>query len=593
MAQISPGALSRGHEALDGVASCTSCHERGAEIGSSKCLSCHGEIAFLLGKNHGMHARVANRACNECHKEHLGRDASITRFSPSSFDHKSTGFELSGKHAGLDCAKCHEQPSLRVERSAVPKMATRKTFLGLRSDCSSCHRDRHDKTAGADCRQCHTTSGWAPIRGFDHSRTKFVLTGKHESVLCAKCHESFSVTPRPAALVFTVDAFADCAPCHRSPHKPEFSRNRLCRDCHATEGWRATKGFDHTATKFPLVGRHIPVACEKCHAGMKNRKEGTPADFTTRPFDDCRSCHTSPHPASLNQSSCSTCHTPASWQSVRNTAFDHGLTGFPLKGKHASTACNDCHQSEKAKSLAVRYRSRQQCATCHEDYHQGIFGTRYKDCAQCHNEDGFRPSTFGSSDHALLRFSLSGAHGAVVCRECHAKKNGGTVFSFASLQCVTCHEDIHKGAFHKIMGTDGCVTCHTPVAWNRILFDHQRTEFPLLGKHLAVACGECHKQSGGRTTYLGTTQECASCHKDPHMKQFAQNGAGRCESCHTPRSWRMLIFDHESQSSFRLTGAHSKVPCGACHKSEKTPQGSFVRFKPLVQTCEGCHKGSR
>ncbi len=592
LAQISPGPLSRGHEVLEGVTNCTSCHERGAEIGKSKCLSCHTEIGYLLEKKHGMHARSAGTACNDCHKEHLGVDASITRFVTSSFGHKETGFDLSGKHSGLDCSKCHDPREFRVERGALPK-SSRKTFLGLRSACASCHADRHNNTVGVDCQNCHATSGWTPVRNFEHSKTEFPLTGKHEILVCSQCHETLKVSPRPAAIMFTVNAFTDCTPCHRSPHKPEFSRNRLCSDCHSTEGWKSAKGFDHNVTLFPLVGRHVSVSCEKCHTGMKSGGAGKPTDFSTKPFADCRSCHKSPHNESLNRNSCSSCHTPVNWKSVHNRSFDHSQTDFPLRGKHVSVVCEECHQSDQSKSFAVQYRGFQRCATCHRDYHDGAFGKRYNDCSECHKESGFTPSTYTPADHARGRFPLTGAHGAVLCRECHTKTGTTTRFVFESLQCISCHSDHHKGIFQKLMGDDGCAKCHTSAAWNKILFDHQRTKLPLEGKHLTIACDQCHKLADGSTRYVGTPADCASCHPDPHVKQFVKAGKTRCEDCHTPRSWRVLIFDHETQSSFRLTGAHSKVPCGACHREEKSPRGSFVRFKPLPATCEGCHQGKR
>jgi hypothetical protein len=295
----------------------------------------------------------------------------------------------------------------------------------------------------------------------------------------------------------------------------------------------------------------------------------------------------------LNRSACSSCHTPIDWKSVHNREFDHSQTEFPLRGKHASITCEECHQSNRPKSFAVQYRASQRCATCHRDYHDGAFGSRYKDCDACHKESGFAPSTFTQMDHARGRFPLTGAHGAVLCRECHIKEKATTLFVFRSLQCITCHADYHKGIFQKVMRVDGCATCHTPEAWNRVRFDHQRTRFSLDGKHISVSCDQCHKQTKGSTQYAGTPTLCSSCHKDPHVKQFARGGITSCETCHIPRSWRMLTFDHESQSSFRLTGAHSKVPCGACHREEKSTRGSFVRFKPLPQTCEGCHQGKR
>lgn len=537
-----------------------------------------------------MHARTAPAPCNDCHKEHVGRDASITRFSTSSFDHKETGFELSGKHKGLKCATCHDHQSFRVETKALPE--NRQTFLGLRAVCSSCHEDRHKNSLSSECQTCHSTSGWTPVANFDHSKAGFPLSGKHAPVACAECHESLKMIPRPQAIVFTVAAFGDCAPCHRSPHKPEFSKDRRCRDCHSTEGWKSSQ-FDHSVTRFPLVGAHRSVSCESCHPRMKGRQAGAMTDFSTKPFADCSSCHKSPHGPALNRTTCNACHTPITWRSVHNREFDHTQTDFPLRGKHKAVNCESCHQSDRTKSFAVQYRASPRCSTCHPDQHEGAFDGRYKDCSDCHTVDGFVPSTFTLAGHSTGRFPLTGAHAAVPCRECHLRDRTKATFVFTSVQCITCHSDPHRGRFGNVMKSDGCALCHSTTAWDKVQFDHERTGFPLEGKHGSVSCSQCHKPSGDSTRYSGTPTTCASCHTDPHVRQFATGGITRCESCHTARSWRILIFNHETQSSFRLTGAHQKVPCGACHREEKSPRGSFVRFKPLPTTCEGCHQGTR
>lgn len=592
-AQISPGPLSRGHEALEGVNNCTSCHERGSEIAPSKCLSCHMEINSAIFSKHGMHALNSGHSCNECHKEHLGRDVQITRFSPKTFNHKETGFLLDGKHDRLDCAQCHDQARFKIEKGSLPKNASRTTYLGLRFECVNCHEDRHERTAGLACQTCHTTAAWAPTKKFDHGKTHFPLTGKHGTVTCAKCHEPLAIVPHPAKILFSVNSFDDCSSCHKSPHKPSFTRNRRCSDCHTTEGWKSTTAFNHSVTRFPLVGKHTTVSCEKCHAGLKNQKEGAPVDFATKPFNDCRFCHQSPHNETLNRNACFSCHTPSDWRAVENTKFDHSQTGFPLRGKHAQLDCEKCHDSGGAKSFAVRYNDSRRCAACHEDYHKGAFKDRYHDCADCHEERWFTPSLFTMEQHSKLPFRLTGSHAAILCRECHVKKNGTTLFVFQSLQCITCHNDVHKGVFRKVMGRVGCATCHAAQGWHQVNFDHQKTGFALVGRHALLACSECHTLPNGTSRYANTPDKCSSCHDEPHHKQFEQAGVTSCERCHTAQSWHLLAFNHETQSTFHLNGAHARVPCGACHKAEGTGTRRFTRFKPLPQTCESCHQGSR
>src|SRR3954447_25678106 len=41
------------------------------------------------------------------------------------------------------------------------------------------------------CQNCHTPSGWKPIRAvpeFDHNQTRYPLRGMHTSVTCTQCH---------------------------------------------------------------------------------------------------------------------------------------------------------------------------------------------------------------------------------------------------------------------------------------------------------------------------------------------------------------------------------------------------------------------
>jgi hypothetical protein len=589
-AQISPGELNKVHEALEGLDNCTACHERGAEVSPAKCLDCHSNISALIKMKHGMHSRSAGRPCTECHKDHLGRDALITRFSETTFDHTQTGFALSGKHKPLQCAKCHGEKKFRIEKAALPE-SDKKTYLGLKADCAACHVDRHNGTLGSDCKKCHNVDGFVPVHSFDHALAPFKLIGKHQQVLCAKCHPLLDAKPRPTPLVFTVASFGDCTPCHTSSHRAGFSA-RQCKDCHTPEGWKSTAAFDHSVTRFPLVGKHAVVTCEKCHEGLRKKIEGKKTDFSTKSSADCTPCHKSPHRQELSTALCTSCHSPVGWNTVKNQSFDHGLTGFPIRGKHTELACQRCHEAVKGTtSLADRHHNgKHRCADCHEDPHKGAFRERALECAACHRETGFVPSTFTMNEHSRSRFALTGAHAAVQCAECHRKEFGRPAFSFSSLQCAACHTDKHNGAFNSLMGKEGCAYCHSTERWSRVRFDHGKVGFSLAGKHTAVECSKCHVTVEKTVRYRGTPKECRDCHQEPHMNQFA---GVSCAACHTPTNWRSLIFNHDTQSAFPLTGAHRRIACGACHRLERSERGTFIRFKPLLKTCDACHLGGK
>jgi len=517
-AQFSPGELSRVHRQLEGTENCAKCHELGKEISGAKCLDCHGEIKAAIDSKHGYHALVAPKKCVSCHKEHLGLSAQTVVFKRESFDHRQTGYMLTGKHQKTQCERCHDAKNIRDTgvKTLVEKTG-RQSYLGLATTCNLCHEDRHRGSVGTECQSCHITDAWVPASKFDHARTKFALTGKHTTVVCAKCHTEISDRAGQKPIILATKVFADCLPCHASPHREKFA-GRECKSCHVTDGWRGTS----------------------------------------------------------------------------SRRFDHNLTGFKLFGSHARLQCQDCHKEKPGMSRASVYRlPHDRCTDCHTDYHQGEFVKKYgSDCRKCHTEESFTSSTFTMGQHATLRFVLTGAHSATPCTACHVKNNEGRrVFHFASLQCEACHKDRHGGQFTKLMTEQSCAVCHSTSDWRTNSFDHARTSFTLLGKHATTSCTECHKPA--RVTlvvqYKGTPSDCQSCHKEVHVGQFAVAGKTNCKSCHKPAGWTVLAFNHTTQSVFALTGAHAKVPCGACHKEELIGGAKVRRFKPLPTKCESCH----
>jgi hypothetical protein len=520
-AQFSPGELSRPHAQLEGTTNCATCHDVGHEISGKKCLVCHTEIAAALRATKGMHGSMSDRqSCSTCHKEHLGRDAAPTLFKKETFDHAATGFLLTGKHASVKCDDCHKLQHVRDDQ--IRKIVTttgRKSYLGLQPACASCHADRHEQSLGSACQTCHDCTAWKPASGFDHRKTDFRLEGEHAKVACVKCHEG--MTAQEGKILFTAKAFADCTPCHASPHNEKFTR-AACSTCHRTEGWSR----------------------------------------------------------------------------ISETKFNHDLTGFRLDGRHRGVRCEQCHGTGPVgDSKTHRKRPSTKCEGCHADAHRGQLTSRYANaCARCHTTHEFSPSTFALADHDRTKFKLTGAHLAIPCGRCHKEADGKSTFRFATLSCEECHKDPHAGRFTKIGGVKRtCEQCHVTSDWKQASFDHATTGFPLLDKHLAVPCSRCHGEEAGRveSRARGTVRECEACHKDVHGSQFVSAGATRCGTCHSPAGWPKLVFNHQTQSAFSLTGGHTKVPCTSCHREEHTASGDIVRYKPLPTRCESCHTQKR
>jgi Cytochrome c3 len=113
-AQVSPGPLSKAHHLLDSPLKCASYHTFGAASRKLRCLTCHSEIRELIARREGFHGRATNTAkgdldCARCHTEHYGENFKIFQWptTKTDFDHRTTGYPLLGRHAGLACAQCH------------------------------------------------------------------------------------------------------------------------------------------------------------------------------------------------------------------------------------------------------------------------------------------------------------------------------------------------------------------------------------------------------------------------------------------------------------------------------------------------------
>ena len=568
-AQLSPGPLSVAHASLEGVTQCFQCHERGAGVADAKCLACHTEIGWLRARHRGLHARAQSTPCAKCHPDHAGRDFQLVRWDEGAaahFDHRRAGFTLEGRHAGLECAECHQA---RLQKSGgaalIRKRARDASWLGLERACAACHRDPHVGAVGTDCGRCHGQQTWKPAGGFDHAKTAYPLTGLHAKVECAKCHLSprlelaTDAQGRPAPRYKPVP-HADCADCHKDPHAGRFPG--ACAKCHTTKGFQVfTAGsFDHERTRYPLRGRHAAVACAKCH-DPKTAGGPKPA------FDRCDRCHRDAHAglATLagRPADCAACHAVQGWKPSTYTVTSHQASAYPLAGRHATTECARCHPQGPDTLVAALGSARVQlrpaharCPDCHLDPHRGRFeagGARAKveGCRTCHAMGGFRPALVDVAAHARLGYPLEGAHRAAPCQGCHVElkampsASGGTVPAAARGGAAAGRDSLRTLLFADVAST------------------------------------------------------CAGCHPTPHGGQFEGRrsrvkgapAGDACDACHgleafTPAS----RFDHERDSAFRLAGAHAKVRCAGCHKSSRDAQGrSYVVYKPTPVRCEECH----
>jgi hypothetical protein len=122
-----------------GTVACAECHAtRAFHDAGNACADCHA--------NKDAHAGRFGARCGTCHHPTDWRSA---RFAHD----KATRFPLTGAHAKVACASCHDAKKLAL--TASPSR-----------ECGQCHRqsDPHGGRFGAACGDCHTTESFTNVR---------------------------------------------------------------------------------------------------------------------------------------------------------------------------------------------------------------------------------------------------------------------------------------------------------------------------------------------------------------------------------------------------------------------------------------------
>lgn len=235
----------------------------------------------------------------------------------------------------------------------------------------------------------------------------------------------------------------------------------------------------------------------------------------------------------------------------------------------------------------------QSCVSCHKDTHEGKFG---EDCTKCHTTTDWITIVGNSFDHSKTRYPLRGKHRSLTCDKCHRGKS--QIGRLVHDHCSSCHRDIHVGQFADREDAGKCESCHSIDGFSPAQFgisEHEQTKFKLLGAHRAQPCIACHKTVGNDETayrlYDLKSELCIDCHQDVHFRQFvASDPIKNCQDCHGVDSWRLVEFDHNRNTSYRLTGAHQKVQCMGCHSIQTIDGRESVRYRPLETGCKVCHR---
>jgi hypothetical protein len=450
-----------------------------------------------------------------------------------------------------ECALCHERFSRGSQRSLC---LTCHEEIAADIDAVSGFHGLSPEIGDGECATCHTDHEGrdADVLGlveetFDHDLTNFPLRDSHLEPECSDCH---------AAETAFHAAETGCVSCHLEDDQHMGNLGDVCADCHLETEW-ADAFYDHELeSDYALTGAHDGLACIGCHVDEHYIETPT----------TCVGCHREDDShLGMNGDECQDCHTTANWE---ESTFDHfASTSFPLVDSHAGLVCESCHEGNK-----FEVETSAECVGCHleDDAHDGINGV---ECQDCHNETEWLDVRF---DHALdAEFSLNGAHAELECSGCHIEE---IAVALPATNCVGCHDEDDP---HSMQLGDDCGRCHAELVWNEdILFDHDLTQFPLLGLHREAVCEDCHETHA----FLDAPEVCVDCHieDDDHEARFGED----CAFCHVPVDWLSWQFDHDLETDFPLDGAHAGIDCHGCHRETVTATAAIE----LPTGCAGCHR---
>lgn len=360
---------------------CTSCHNqekfrtaplfkhektRFPLVGKHKlvdCAKCH-KTEIRDGKNFQVFSNIQHAGCASCHvdvhKNKFGNDCTkchteesfLTVKGLNTFDHSKTNYPLEGKHLSVECAKCHKGSYTKQVKHQF---------------CGDCHPDFHknqflNNGKKPDCSECHSVENFTTSKFTieKHNLSRFKLEGSHLATPCFQCHK------KGENWEFK-NIGTQCADCHSNIHQnyiqEKYFQTGGCMNCHNVVSWKEIK-FDHTATQFPLDGKHKEIFCGQCHF---SKSEGLAVQQFKGLSSACSACHTDIHNKQFdinNRTECSHCHTNNNWKPDK---FDHNNSRFKLDGSHNKVDCIKCHEPASGNGLRYKvYKFKDiSCASCH------------------------------------------------------------------------------------------------------------------------------------------------------------------------------------------------------------------------------------
>jgi hypothetical protein len=373
----------------------------------------------------------------------------------------------------------------------------------------------------------------AHLEGIDHCADCHLIAREPGDRKCLSCHELIMKRKAEARGYHGRFVEGACIECHSDHQGVDFLPIEL-----------DAARFNHALSQFPLEGKHLSLACERCHLQRGEKTEKVRFRYLGLPVS-CMGCHPTPHSGRVS-TECETCHSARGWTG-RVVAYDHGQDfGFPLRGAHSEVQCVQCHRKGWGQEVSTS------CSACHTDVHQGELGAA---CESCHDEQRWTNAA-AQFDHAMTTgYTLEGRHAGLACIECH----GDAPMAEATAACVSCHASPHGDEV-----SDQCVKCHTVWSWGKeyLTFDHDKdTGYKLGALHRHVACAACHPDG----KYTVSDKSCEGCHEDVQSFRLGESAFDKT--------------DHLADPMLKV------VKCTDCH-AVKDPG---VRLFLIRQRCVGCH----
>ncbi len=312
------------------------------------------------------------------------------------------------------------------------------------------------------------------------------------------------------------------------------------------------------------------------------------------------------------------CREPAfelvKWPEGSPERFDHRRAGWPLEQSHADAKCERLpHRAIPGRARPAHWRPGTQgghwtglesgCASCHEDIHRGALGA---DCRQCHDAGRWKVTPgLPARYHQLSADGQASAPWPATSATSPPRWPPNETPPAIPIpvyrpvphrSCASCHRDPHAGRLG-----ESCTGCHTTRSFqeiNRDNFDHDRTRYPLKGKHATTKCAACHGDFSTVAQKKPAYATCASCHADAHNKTGTAGGTGR-RLRHLPHPGRLLPGPPEPEHSMRgpptrwraSTRRSAAPPATARRPARRRRAGATPRvvLQPASATCRSCH----